>query len=153
MWLAWLPLFPACWKPSHSSPSAGSGPRGWGLTRMGKKSFFFFFFSLSPRTSGSRQEATLMSKMSEMLPTKQNGYLLQAPWHRPSGESFIPLLLPVRANKHMLPDANGAAHCPPGSQATDMLTSRILVQTSPSSCGRGEKFFKRAANPCSKTSP
>lgn len=152
MWLAWLPLFPACWKPSHSSPSAGSGPWGWGLTRMGKKSFFFFF-SLSPRTSGSCQEATLMSKMSEMLPAKQNGYLLQAPWHRPSGESFIPLLLPVRANKHMLPVANWAAHCPPGSQATDMFASRILVQTSPSSCGRGEKFFKRAANPCSKTSP
>lgn len=125
---------------------------GLGPCEDGRKKAFFFFL-LSPRTLRSCQEAALMSKMSEISPTKHSGYLLQDPWHRPPGESFIPPLLPVRANKHVrLQAANGAPRCLPGRGPPTRRPAGHPISCPPPAVEE-EKFFERAANPGLKTPP
>lgn len=94
-----------------------------------------------------------MSKMSEMLPAKQNGYLLQAPWHRPSGESFIPLLLPVRANKHMLPVQTGLLTAHPAHRPPTCSPAGYWFKRPHPAVGGVRSFLKEQQTPARKHRP
>lgn len=89
-----------------------------------------------------------MSRTSEILPAKHNSHLLQDPWQPRPGESLIPTLLPVKANRHVLdrvfPDCSASHSIPTGS------TRIWLKSPPPKKLGvslRTSPFGRRVQNP------